>query len=570
MYSFSQRPDTTCIDEPLYGSWLQRNTDIYRPYREELLSVTECNSTAAMEALFERVLLDEGRVKGRVVFAKHIAKQLVGDNIDMKYFRDGYKGVKVRHIFLIRDPLEMILSWSDKNTIHQEKCTLESLSLPLMMKLFSEFKEDSINKPIVIESKLLKSSSRDILIEVCSRLGLPFYENQLNWTAGPKPEVDGMWAKFWYDQVHMSTGFAENSHSMTGGRKYKCPLSLDQLDLYREALPFYEFLKRQAVGIDPLHPNSSLMSCHGDSLSLLADVRNANLLAFIGNSYYPRELAKVSVFDSAVQGGDAVWEGLRIYKGTVFKLKEHVARLIDSARAMMFQNIPSEDFIVEAVLRTLQINGMLDNAHIRLTLTRGVKTTSSMNPKFNMSGCTLIILPEFKTVGDPTTYNNNTGITLITASTRRNGPQFLDSKIHHCNLINNILAKIQANNASAADALMLDNDGFVSETNATNIFMIKNGKIFTPTADSCLPGITRQCVIDLVKEMTGNVVIEKRLSLTEFYTADEVFTTGTMGELSPVIQIDGRITGNGGVGPLTKAISASYQELTKTIGVPIY
>jgi branched-chain amino acid aminotransferase len=178
---------------------------------------------------------------------------------------------------------------------------------------------------------------------------------------------------------------------------------------------------------------------------------------------------------------------------------------------------------------------MRHDAHIRLTLTRGEKITSGMDPRLNQSGCTLIVAAEWK----PPVYDNAEGIRLITSSIRRNNPQFLDSKIHHNNLLNNILAKIEANVAGADDALMLDMNGFVAETNATNIFMVKNQTLYTPLADACLPGITRQLVITMAAEL-GIPLTEKNLSLTQFYTADEVFTTGTMGELTPVREIDGR------------------------------
>ena len=178
---------------------------------------------------------------------------------------------------------------------------------------------------------------------------------------------------------------------------------------------------------------------------------------------------------------------------------------------------------------------MHHKAHIRLTLTRGEKITSGMDPRLNQAGCTLIVLAEHK----PPVYDNTQGIRLITSAIRRNNPQFLDSKIHHNNLLNNILAKIEANVAGADDAVMLDILGFVAETNATNLFMIKNGQLFTPHPDACLPGITRKLVLDMASEL-GIPAIERNLSLTEFYNADEVFTTGTMGELTPVHEIDGR------------------------------
>ena len=226
---------------------------------------------------------------------------------------------------------------------------------------------------------------------------------------------------------------------------------------------------------------------------LLPDQRNANILVHVGGRLVPREEAVVSVFDSSVQGGDAVWEGLLVYDGKVFRLREHLARLADSAKALAFADIPASAQIEHAVLETLRANGMRDGAHVRLTLTRGRKTTSGMSPKFNRHGCTLIVLAEWKAP----VYGQG-GLTLVASSVRRNGPSSIDSKIHHNNLVNNILAKIEANNAGADDALMLDMDGYVAETNATNVFLVKHGVLKTPHADACLPGITRGVVLELM------------------------------------------------------------------------
>lgn len=293
------------------------------------------------------------------------------------------------------------------------------------------------------------------------------------------------------------------------------------------------------------------------------DARNLHIKIFVKDKLYPREDAKISVFDSVVQGGDAVWEGLRVYNGKIFALDLHLKRLAESAKAMMFENVPDPGWIKQKIFETLKANGMKDGVHIRLTLTRGEKITSGMSPEFNQSGCSLIVLAEWKEPVYP-----SEGITLISSSIRRNNPQFVDSKIHHNNLINNILAKIQANLAGAGDALMLDMNGFVSETNATNIFMIKEGRVFTPFADSCLPGITRGIVIDICKE--NNIpVFEKNISLTELYNADEVFTTGTMGELTPVLSIDGRMIVPPADSTLLKTLQKYYTEKTITYGEPL-
>jgi branched-chain amino acid aminotransferase len=263
--------------------------------------------------------------------------------------------------------------------------------------------------------------------------------------------------------------------------------------------------------------------------------KNNNIKVHVGGKLLPREEAKVSVFDSVVQGGDAVWEGLRVYSGGIFCLDKHLERLEASARALAFEHIPERAVIKKAIFDTLAANGMHDETHIRLTLTRGEKVTSGMDPRLNTTGSCLIVLAEWK----PVVYDNARGIRVVTASQRRNNPQFLDSKIHHNNLLNNILAKIQANISGMDAALMLDHMGFVSELNDANLFMIAEGHIYTPLPDACLHGITRGLVIDICRDL-AIPVSEKNLSLTEFYNADVVFATGTMGELTPVKEIDGR------------------------------
>jgi len=284
--------------------------------------------------------------------------------------------------------------------------------------------------------------------------------------------------------------------------------------------------------------------------------KNADILVHVGGVLLPRSQAKVSVFDSVVQGGDAVWEGLRVYQDGIFCLDRHLDRMEESAKALAFSHIPSKKEIKEAIFSTLEANGMRDETHIRLTLTRGEKVTSGMDPRLNTLGSCLIVLAEWK----PLVYDNETGIKVITSSQRRNNPQFLDSKIHHNNLLNNIIAKIQANVAGVDAAIMLDEHGFVSELNDTNLFMVKHGVVYTPHADNCLHGITRQLVIEQAKS-NGISCIEKNLSLTEFYNADEVFACGTMGELTPVYEIDGRKIVNSGDDAVTKTLRAAFQKL---------
>lgn len=283
---------------------------------------------------------------------------------------------------------------------------------------------------------------------------------------------------------------------------------------------------------------------------------NENLKIHVGGSLLGRHEAKVSVFDSSVQGGDAVWEGLRVYEEGIFCLDNHLERLQASAHALAFERVPASEDIKKAIFETLQANGMRGGVHIRLTLTRGEKITSGMDPRLNTKGCCLIVLPEWK----PLVYDNTIGIRAITAHQNRNSPQFLDSKIHHNNLLNNILAKIQANLAGADAAVMLDNRGFVAELNDTNLFMVRDGIVSTPLCTACLPGITRGLVVQICEK--NRIPCEQRdLSLSEFYNADEVFATGTMGELTPVREIDGRSVRNRTEKSRTSEIQKHFQAL---------
>ena len=290
------------------------------------------------------------------------------------------------------------------------------------------------------------------------------------------------------------------------------------------------------------------------------DERNRDLLVNVNGELVHRDEAGVSPFDSVVQGGDAVWEGLRLYDGRIFKLREHLARLRSSALALAFADIPADEEIIGEIRRTLAANDMRDGVHIRLTLTRGVKYTSGMDPRLNQSGPTLIVLAEHKAP-----VYDRSGLRLITSSVRRFGPDTLDPKIHHANLLQSILAKIEANAAGADDALMLDARGFIAETNATHIFLVRDGVVMTSRTVACPEGITRATVLDLCArhEIPSRV---DDLSLTEAYRADEAFCTGTMGELASVTEIDGRVIGTGGPGPLTQRLSDLYQELTAREG----
>jgi branched-chain amino acid aminotransferase len=291
--------------------------------------------------------------------------------------------------------------------------------------------------------------------------------------------------------------------------------------------------------------------------------KNRDLLVNINGQLVHRDQAGISPFDSAVQGGDAVWEGLRLYNGRIFKLHEHLARLRRSAEALSFPEIPPDERIIDEIRRTLSANKMRDGVHIRLTLTRGVKITSGMDPRLNEAGPTLIVLAEHKLP-----VYAKSGLTLITSRMRRPPPEILDPRIHHANLLNSILAKIEANNAGADDALMLDLRGFVAETNATHIFLVRHGEVATSRVVACPEGITRATVLEIC-EANGIPHAEIDLSLDDVYGADEMFCTGTMGELAGVVNVDGRMIGAGEVGPMTRLLTDLFAKQTATDGVEV-
>jgi branched-chain amino acid aminotransferase len=293
------------------------------------------------------------------------------------------------------------------------------------------------------------------------------------------------------------------------------------------------------------------------------DERNADLRYWVNGELRHRSEPGLSPFDSVVQGGDAVWEGLRLYDGRIFGLEAHLRRLRRSAAALAFEAVPSAAEITDAVRATLVANGMRDGVHIRLTLTRCVKVTSGMDPRLNTAGCTLVVLAEHKAP-----VYDTSGLSLVTASVRRPGADVLDPKIHHNNLLNSILAKIEANAAGADDALMLDGRGYVAETNATNLFAVSEGVLLTPTAAACPEGITRETVLSLAPGL-GLPVEVRDISLSEFYAADEVFCTGTMGELAGITTIDGRRIGTGKVGEVTQELAETYRAHASTHGTAV-
>lgn len=293
------------------------------------------------------------------------------------------------------------------------------------------------------------------------------------------------------------------------------------------------------------------------------DERNRDLIVNIDGELVHRDQAGVSPFDSTVQNGDGVWEGLRLYDGRIFKLDEHLERLRHSALALDYRGIPDAAHITNEIRRTLAANDMRDGVHIRLTLSRGIKYTSGLDPRINTQGCSVFVLAEFKAP-----VYDKSGLHLKTSGHRRPPADVLDQKIHSCNQLTSILAKLEANAAGADDALMLDTRGFVAETNATHVFMVDGDLVRTPTTAACPEGITRSTVLDLCRK--HDIACEVTdITLAEVYRASEMFCTGTMGELAAVTRVDGRTIGDGEIGAMTRRLSDLYVELTKQTGVKV-
>lgn len=290
---------------------------------------------------------------------------------------------------------------------------------------------------------------------------------------------------------------------------------------------------------------------------------NADLLVNINGRLIHRDEAGVSPFDSSVQNGDAVWEGLRLYKRRIFKLPEHLARLRRSAELLDYQGYPGDALLVDELKRTLDANGMSDSVHVRLTVSRGTKFTSGLDPRLNTEGCSYFILAEHKAP-----VYDKSGLVLHTASIRRPFANVLNQHIHSCNQLTSILAKLEANSAGADDALMLDTNGNLAETNATHVFLVKKGAVETSTTKACPEGITRMTVLALCRGH-GIPCGIREISEAGIHQADEVFCTGTMGEIAAVTRIDETVFGDGRPGPVTQRLSDLYLQITRTEGTVV-
>lgn len=291
----------------------------------------------------------------------------------------------------------------------------------------------------------------------------------------------------------------------------------------------------------------------------VADERNDNILVYVNGDLVPRNEASISVFDSGYLIGDGIWEALRLHEGVLVFLDEHLDRLWQAAAAVAMDLRMSREDLTAELWRTLEANKMRDNVHVRFMLTRGIKKTPSQDPRLVVSGPNLVIIAEHK-LASPESKEN--GVTLFTSAIRRGSPDYLDPRLNCHSKLHEVLALLQAIEAGADEALMLDIHGFVATCNATNFFIVKNSEVWTSTGQYCMNGITRAKVIE-VCENQGIPCLQKNFSLFDVYGADEAFVTGTFGGLTPVTAVDGRTIGEGVFGPMTRRLEALYQDEIK-------
>ncbi|GIL89748.1 hypothetical protein Vretimale_16602 [Volvox reticuliferus] len=586
LYSFAQRNDTTVLDEPLYANYLKL-TDVPRPYREEVLAAQNPDGNAVVSEQLLAAGGHEGRGGSRpVLYAKHMGKHKIG--LGPELFR------RAQHVVLVREPYGVLQSFS--NVLEP---TQQELGYTALLEIVSELRVLG-RRPIVVNSDELVSEPAGVLRALCAALGLAWEPAMLSWPAGPKP-YDGLWADWWYKNTHKSTGF---DAEVRDARK---PLPAHLKPLLAETYPLYDMLSRQAIrpltetvprplgmhaadgagdaNDDPVTAISSSSTPSSSAAALtrpqdgcqvpagggahrvgthvyVQDPRNEDVLIGIRDGVSGRfELvwrphARVSVLDSGYMLGDGVWEGIRLHRGVLFLLEEHFERLWEGAKAIDMDLGLSRQQLHQLVYDTVDANGMSSGVHIRLMVTRGLKPTPYQNPNITIGMPTIVIIPEHK---EPSPIPREVGIRLFTVHVRRGPPDVQDPGWNSHSKLNCIAACIQANKAGADEALMLDPQGFVATCNSTNFFIVRKDMVWAPSPRHQLRGITRARVLQLCHDNCIPIK-ETDFYVTQVYSADEAFVTGTFAGVIPVVQVDGRVIGNGGRGPITARLQQLYAD----------
>jgi branched-chain amino acid aminotransferase len=297
----------------------------------------------------------------------------------------------------------------------------------------------------------------------------------------------------------------------------------------------------------------------------LDDPRNDDVLVYLNGDFVPRHAARISIFDSGFVLGDGVWEGLRLVDGRVISLDDHLDRLFEGAMSIALPIAIGRDGIRKAIFDTLARNGMRDGVHMRLMVTRGVKKTPNQDPRFAIGEATIVIVAEYKT---PRPESKQRGLSLFTSTFRTSNPDVFDLHLNSHSRLNLVQALIQAIHAGADEALMLDPRGFVASCNSTNFFIFRKGELWTSTGRYSFRGITQRSIA-AAWQAAGGTVRECDFTLAQTYSADEAFVTGTLGGVTPVTRIDGRVIGSGAPGPLTASASERYMAYVAKNSTPL-
>eukprot|EP00055_Hartaetosiga_balthica_P017504 m.117960 g.117960 ORF g.117960 m.117960 type:complete len:1450 (-) comp9335_c0_seq1:1880-6229(-) len=525
MYAFAQRQDTSVMDEPFYAYYLEENPTVKHPLSHK---VYEYQSTDPLDVL-QKI---GTAASSPVLFCKHVAKHYPV-NVSDDWLDNSF------HILLYRDPTTVVSKFS--NVI---PCTFKETAFADLVTIMTKLRARGCPF-MVVNADDLVADPKGVLETVCQAAGLEFSENMLTWEAGPK-EYDGIWGAHWYTSLYESTGF-KVEHDV----EIPPAVSPELRSIIADCYPFYLALQRNAHDFT----NPTQESSSADETSLL----------WVGDCLVPRAYAKLSVLDSAVLAGDAVWEGMRVYNSCVLGVDAHIDHLIGSARALGFLNIPSPQTIQNAIMSTLSANDMMNEVYVRVLLSRGQKRYATTSPAGGTGKCTLVVVAESSSVDSVAEAE---GVALSTASNRQVPSQCVDTDIKHTSMIAKVLPQLQASHSNVHDCILLDVNGYVCETTIANIFVVRSGQVETPEQELCVPGATRQVVIDIVLSL-GQSVAERKLLSSALFKADEVFISSSFGEIVPVVKIDGRTIGTGSRGPVTEQVQHAFADFVATNGVPI-
>ncbi|KAI9003415.1 branched chain amino acid aminotransferase [Hyaloraphidium curvatum] len=547
MYSFSRRADCEVADEPLYASFLQL-TGFDRPYRDAVLASQPADGAVAAAALVPK--------RKPILFAKQMTKHKVAAPHALLFPPSGQlpSGTAVRHFLLVRHPLAVLRSFGKVLPV-----SLQESGFPAALEILAAAEAAGQDVPVVLSDDLAAHPEETLRL-LCGRLGIPFDPAMLSWPAGPK-EFDGPWAPYFYARTHASTGF----EAPEGEREEEVPQELKGvLDM---CWPIFELLRRRALRPGRIEAPDAGPKQAGGTHNYLDDPRNADIMVGTRDGVLDtfdlvhRPLARVPVFDAGFVLGDGVWEGVRLHRGALAFWSAHADRLWEGMKALDMRPGMTKDELRGMVYRTADANGMrgASGVHIRVMVTRGLKTKLFQNPAATAGKPTVVIVPEWKFVPAEAKAK---GIKLHTCHVRRGYPDVQDPQLNSHSKLNCIAASIQGNRAGADESLMLDPHGFIATCNSTNFMVVRKGVVLAPHAKYQMPGITRANVLRLCAE-NGIPFREADITLAQAYSAEEAFVTGTFAGLTPVGVIDGRVIGEGeswegGRGPVTERLQELY------------